>query len=148
MIFQERFRINKKFKILGIEHVAVAVKSKKNIHNFFTKILSVNFIGEEAVQNENVNTGIYDFGNAKIETLESTNKDSVISKFIDKRGESIHHIALLVDNISVAIKYLKDMEVRLIYDDAVNGADNKVITFIHPHETPGLLIELCQKKNS
>ena len=103
-------------------------------------------MGSETVIDEKVKTGIYDVLNTKIETLEATNNQSVIKKFIDKKGQSLHHIALLVDNIFAAIKYLKGMNVKLIYNDPKIGADGKIITFIDPKETPGLLIELCQNK--
>ena len=103
-------------------------------------------MGSERVLDEKVETGIYDVGNTKIETLEATNEESVINKFIKKKGQSLHHIALLVDNIFEAITYLKAMNVKLIYNDPKRGADNKIITFIDPKETPGLFIELCQNK--
>ena len=76
------------------------MESDEKIHNFFTEILAIDFLGSETVLDENVKTGIYDLGNTKIETLEAINEQSVIKKFIDKKGQSLHHIALLVDNIS------------------------------------------------
>ncbi len=103
-------------------------------------------MGSESVLSEKVDTNIYDVGNAKIETLKATNEQSVINKFIQKKGQSLHHIALLVDNIFEAIVYLKGMNVKLIYNEPKIGADKKIITFIDPIETPGLLIELCQDK--
>ena len=86
MISQLRLRIKRNFKILGLEHVAVAVESNKKIHNFFTDILNIDFLGSESVLSEKVDTNIYDVGNAKIETLKATNEQSVINKFIQKNA--------------------------------------------------------------
>ena len=122
------------------------MESDEKIHNFFTEILAIDFLGSETVLDENVKTGIYDLGNTKIETLEAINEQSVIKEFIDKKGQSLHHIALLVDNIFAAMAYLKARNVKLIYNEPKDGADNKIIAFIDPKETPGLLIELCQDK--
>ena len=80
-----------------------------------------------------------------IELLESTNDISPVKKFLDKKGEGLHHIAFEVDNILNAIAYLKERNIKMIYEKPQKGSDNKLITFIHPKSTPGLLIELCQK---
>tara|TARA_B100000214_G_C23914548_1_gene603015 strand:- start:545 stop:985 length:441 start_codon:yes stop_codon:yes gene_type:complete len=146
MISWLRLEIKRNFKILGLEHVALAVESNKKIHNFFTDILNIDFLGSESVLSEKVDTSIYDVGNAKIETLMATDEQSVINKFIQKRGQSLHHIALLVDNIFEAIAYLNGVNIKLVYNEPRIGADKKIITFIDPIETPGLLIELCQDK--
>ena len=100
----------------------------------------------EEVVNEKVN--VLKFFNGKnrtsLELIEPTSKNSTVSKYIESRGNSLHHIALEVDNIKNAILYLKAKNINIIYDSPQKGADNKLITFIHPKETPGLLIELCQ----
>ncbi len=81
----------------------------------------------------------------KIELLSATSKDSVINKYLAKKGESIHHIAILVDNLDAALNYLKSKNVKLINKTPQKGADNMKIAFIHPHATPGMLLELCQE---
>ncbi len=140
--------MKKKFKVLKIEHVAIAVKDINKSKIIFEDILGMNSFKKEIVENENVVVKKI-AGNdktSKIELLESTNPLSAVSKFIDKKGEGIHHIALEVDNIFNAIDYLKFRNCKLIYKEPKIGADNKLITFIHPSSLPGILLELCQKQ--
>ena len=90
-------------------------------------------------------TEIFDTGAGKIELLSATDQDSIINKYLAKKGQSAHHIALLVDNLEEALKYLKSKNIKLIDEVPKLGADNMMIAFIHPHSTPGILLELCQQ---
>ena len=133
------------FKILGIEHIGIAQdKDSDKLSSFFEDILNMSK-KTEIVKGEKVLTEIFDTGAGKIELLSATDKDSVISKYLAKKGESIHHIAILVDNLEVTLDYLKSKNVKLINETPQKGADNMKIAFIHPHSTPGMLLEFCQE---
>ena len=147
MMLLEKLQINKKFKILNIDHVAVATENIDILKFIFVDILSLNSSKKEFVKDENVTVQKFftDDRNTAIELLESKEENSPINKYINKKGKGIHHIALTVDNIENAIKYLIDKGIYLVYDKPKLGSDNKLITFIHPKSSPGILIELCQK---
>ena len=133
------------FKILGIEHVWIAQnKDSDKLSSFFENVLNISK-KSEVVKEQKVLTDIFDTGAGKIELLSETDKDSVINKYLAKKGESVHHIAILVDNLDEALKYLKSKNIKLINQSPQKGADNKKIAFIHPHSTPGILLELCQE---
>jgi len=133
------------FKILGIEHIGIAQNQDSNQLSFFFKnILNISK-KTEIVEGQKVLTEIFDTGAGKIELLSATSKDSVINKYLAKKGESIHHIAILVDNLDAALNYLKSKNVKLINKTPQKGADDMKIAFIHPHATPGMLLELCQE---
>ena len=133
------------FKILGIEHVGIAQdKSSDKLSSFFEDILNMSK-KSEVVENQSVLTKIFDTGAGKIELLSATDKESVINKYLAKKGESVHHIAILVDDLDVALDYLKSKNVKLINETPQKGADNMRIAFVHPHSTPGILLELCQE---
>ena len=138
---------NKKFKILSIDHVAVATSDLNILNSLFVDLLDMNSMPVEYVKNEKVKVKkIYaEDKNTAIELLESTDDSSVIKKFISTKGQGLHHIALTVDSIDEAIIFLKHKNIQLVYDVPKKGSDNKIITFIHPRFSPGLLIELCQK---
>jgi methylmalonyl-CoA epimerase len=137
--------MNKKFKVLKIDHVAVAVDSLKESKNIFT-LLGMNIGDTENVASENVDVlKIYpESDDHTIELLEPTSANSSVQGFLNKRDQGLHHIALEVDNIYNVIEYLEDNNIKVIYSSPQKGADNKLITFIHPSCTPGVLIELCQ----
>ena len=137
--------MNRKFKILAINHIAIAVENNDESLGLF-KLLGMNTYKTEFIENEKVNVVKVktDNENHTIELLEASDDSSVIKKFIDKKGQGLHHIALEVDNIIEAISYLKNNNIQLIYSSPQKGADNKLITFIHPQSTPGILLELCQ----
>ena len=137
--------MNKKFKVLRIDHVAVAVNSLKESKNIFT-LLGMNIGQTKNVATENVDVlKIYpESDDHTIELLEPTSKNSSVQEFLNKRDQGLHHIALEIDNIYNAIEYLEDNNIKVIYSSPQKGADNKLITFIHPSCTPGVLIELCQ----
>ena len=133
------------FKILGIEHVGVAVESMEDISSIFSDVLGLEFSGSEEITDQQVITDIYQVDNSKLEFLEATSKDSPIARFIDKKGDGIHHIALLVDHLQPALDYLKDQGVHLIDEKPRIGAEGLSIAFLHPKSTSGILVELCEK---
>jgi len=134
-----------KFKILGIEHIGIAQNSDSTeLSKFFSETLDLHSTSE-LVENQKVITEIFDTGFGKIELLYPSDKSSVIDKFLSKKGQSIHHIAILVDNLDQLVKHLILKNVKLINETPQIGADNKKIIFIHPHSTPGMLLEFCQE---
>tara|TARA_Y100000590_G_C15088343_1_gene776591 strand:+ start:98 stop:517 length:420 start_codon:yes stop_codon:yes gene_type:complete len=137
---------SKPFKILGIEHVGVAIKNRQNLNLIFSDILGLEFLGSEEVLDQNVLTDIYRLGNSKIEFISSINDNISIEKFINNRGEGLHHLALIVDNIKNALEYLDKMGIELIDREPRIGAEGYSIAFLHPKSTNGILIELCEKK--
>ena len=129
-----------------IEHIGIAVKNLNNANFLFRKLFGVDNYKEEVVESEGVSTSFYMIGETKVELLEATSESSPINKFINKRGEGVHHIAFEVENIESEIQRLKSEGFKLINDFPKDGADNKRIAFIHPKDTSGVLIELCQEK--
>ena len=134
------------FKILGLDHVAIAVKELDTAGILFKDILGIPISNSERVVDQQIITDIFHLGNSKIELLESTSVDSPISKFIDNKGEGLHHIALKVDDIILALDYCKLNNILLIDEEPRIGAEGKLIAFLHPKSTYGVLIELCQEK--
>ena len=134
------------FKILGIEHVGVAVESMEGLSEIFSNILGLEFTGSEEVKDQQVITDIYQVDNSKLEFLKATSPDSPIARFIGKKGGGMHHIALLVDHLQAAIDYLQDKGIQLIDESHQIGAEGYKIAFIHPGSTGGILIELCEIK--
>lgn len=127
-----------------IEHIGIAVIDLDNSGSIYRKLLGAQAYKKEAVTSENVVTEFYQAGNQKIELLQATSTDSAISRFIEKRGEGIHHIAFRVENILDEIERLKMEGFIFVSDKPKIGADNKLVCFIHPKGTGGVLIELCQ----
>ena len=127
-----------------IEHIGIAVKNLKDSNSIFEDILGSSSYKTERVESEGVATSFFQVGPNKIELLEATNEDSPIAKFIEKKGEGIHHIAFAVDNIEAEIKRLQEKGYRLINEVPKKGADKKRIAFLHPKSSNGVLIELCQ----
>jgi len=133
------------FKVLGIEHVAVAVNDMDNPSNFFGNLLGINNTSKEEVEDQKVITDIYDTGFGKIELLKATAEDSPITKFLSKRGQGVHHVAFLVDDLQLALAELAEAGVELIDSKPRVGAEEMLIAFLHPKSTSGVLVELCQK---
>ena len=129
-----------------IEHIGIAVKSLKDSNEMYTKLLGTAPYKTEAVASEGVNTSFFKMGASKIELLEATQDDSPIAKFLEKRGEGVHHIAYAVDDIRSEMKRLKDEGFHLLNEEPKKGADNKWVAFLHPKSTGGVLIELCQDR--
>ena len=130
-----------------IEHLGIAVRELSKAQEVFNLLLNKEPYKMEQVEREKVNTLFYQLGESKIELLESTDKDGTISKFIEKRGEGFHHVAIAVDDIVFEMTRLKNAGFELLSDEPKTGADNKLICFLHPRSTGGLLIELCQDAN-
>lgn len=129
-----------------IEHIGLAVKSLETSVPLFEKLLNTNCYKTELVASENVNTAFFRTGESKVELLESTAPDGVIAKYIDKKGEGIHHIAFEVQDIYAEMQRLKAEGFTLLNEEPKAGADNKLVCFLHPKGTNGVLIELCMEK--
>ena len=133
--------------IKKIEHIGIAVKDISQSNELFKKLFGKDHYKVEAVESEGVSTSFFLLGETKIELLQATNPNSAIAKFIDKKGEGIHHIAYEVDNIVQEMERLKAEGFEILNDEPKQGADNKLICFLHPKSTNGVLVELCQEKN-
>jgi len=131
-----------------IEHIGIAVKNLNNSNELFKKLFGKEHYKVEAVASEGVSTSFFMLGETKIELLEATNENSAIAKFIDKKGEGIHHIAYEVDNLDEEMARLKQEGFELINESPKDGADNKRICFLHPKTTNGVLVELCEEKST
>ncbi|MEY2594743.1 MAG: hypothetical protein RL634_1296 [Bacteroidota bacterium] len=130
-----------------IEHIAIAVKSLSTSVPLFEKILGTPCYKTEEVESEKVKTAFFKTGENKIELLEGMDPEGVIAKFISKKGEGLHHIALGVENLEERITALKTEGFEFISEVPKKGADNKIIVFLHPKCTNGVLVELCQEIN-
>ena len=131
---------------MKIEHLGIAVKSLGMSDDLFSRLLGKENYKQEAVEREGVTTSFYNVGESKIELLEATHPESPIKKFIDKKGEGIHHIAFGVDDIFAEVQRLKKEGFVFISEEPKEGADNKLVVFLHPKSTNGVLVELCQEK--
>ena len=127
-----------------IEHIGIAVKNLDFSNELFTKLLGTAPYKQEGVESEGVMTSFFQTGQTKIELLEATNPDSPIAKFIEKKGEGIHHIAFEVADILAEMQRLKSEGFILLNDVPKKGADNKLVCFLHPKGTNSVLVELCQ----
>ena len=132
--------------IKKIEHIGIAVKNINDSNELFKKLFGKENYKIEAVESEGVSTSFFMLGDTKIELLEATSENSAIAKFIEKKGEGIHHIAFEVDDINAEIERLKGEGFELINQQPKDGADNKRICFLHPKFTNSVLVELCQEK--
>ena len=128
-----------------IEHIGIAVKDLEKSNELFKQLFGVPHYKIEEVASEGVKTSFFEAGPNKIELLEATNPESPIAKFIDKKGEGIHHIAFAVDDIISEIKRLEKEGFIVLNNTPKKGADNKLVAFLHPKSTNGVLIELCQE---
>jgi len=133
--------------MLKIEHIGIAVKDLNTSNELFKKIFNQSHYKTEEVQSEGVSTSFFQIGENKIELLEATNPDSPIAKFIEKKGEGIHHIAFDVADIRAEMKRLESEGFVLLNQEPKPGADNKLVCFLHPKGTNGVLIELCQERH-
>ena len=132
--------------IKKIEHLGIAVANIDESLRVFETLLGTQCYKIEEVESEGVKTAFLQVGESKIELLEATNPDSPIAKYLEKRGQGIHHIAFEVDNIQTEIERLLNEGFVLIHESPKNGADNKLIAFLHPKSTESILIELCQER--
>ena len=131
--------------MLKIEHLGIAVKNMEQSNKLFTKLFGMAPYKAETVESESVSTSFFMLGDNKIELLEAINLNSPIAKFIEKKGEGIHHIAFEVSDIFVEMKRLQNEGFTLLSEQPKKGADNKLICFLHPKNSNGVLIELCQE---
>lgn len=128
-----------------IEHIGIAVKNLTNSIDLYQRLLNADCYKTELVASEYVNTAFFKTGENKVELLEATSPESAIAKFIEKKGEGIHHIAFAVDNIIEEMERLRKEGFVLLNEQPKKGADNKMVCFVHPKDTNGVLIELCQE---
>jgi methylmalonyl-CoA/ethylmalonyl-CoA epimerase len=128
-----------------IEHIGIAVHDIEASNKVFTKIFGKESYKSESVQSESVITSFFQVGESKIELVAATNQDSPIAKYLDKNREGMHHIAFDVVDIKSEMKRLQSEGIRTLNDKPKQGADNKLICFLHPKDTNGVLIELCQE---
>ena len=131
--------------MLKVEHIGIAVKTLADSVPLFEKLLKSQCYKTETVESERVNTAFFKTGDTKIELLESIDENGVIAKFIEKKGASLHHIAFEVENIESEMERLKSEGFILLNEKPKKGADNKLICFLHPKSTNGILIELCEE---
>ncbi len=134
-------------KILGIEHIGIAVQDFKKAEEFWSSILGIDHHSTENIDDQGVVTDIFDTGNGKIELLVANNSKSSIAKFLNKRGPGIHHICLKVENIILAIEELKRKGIKIIDDNYSIGAEGYKVVFIHPRYTGGVLLELAEAQD-
>lgn len=131
--------------ILGIEHVAIAVENADQPSELFGQILGIQNTGNEEIRDQKVVTRIFDTGQGKVELLEVSGEDSPIAKFLEKRGQGMHHIAFRVENIEEALDHCRTHGIQLIDEKYRIGAEGLKIAFLHPKSTSGVLVELCEK---
>ncbi|MBM4762216.1 methylmalonyl-CoA epimerase [Bacillus sp. B15-48] len=131
--------------IKKVDHIGVAVKSIEEALPFYTDVLQLELLGIEKVESEKLKVAFLKVGESKIELLEATSPESAVAKFIEKRGEGIHHIALGVDSIQDRINEMKEKGIRMIQDEPKIGAGNAKVAFMHPKSTGSVLFELCEK---
>ena len=130
--------------MLKIEHIGVAVKSLETSIPLFEQLLNTPCYKKETVETEAVETAFFQVGESKIELLEALKPESPIAKFIDKKGEGMHHVAFEVENIEAEMKRLSALGFELLNEMPKRGADNKLVCFLHPKTTNGMLVELCE----
>lgn len=131
--------------MIRIEHIGIAVKNLSQSIDIYQRLLDADCYKTERVESEQVNAAFFKTGENKIELLEATSSDSPIAKFLEKKGQGIHHIAFLVDDIYAEMDRLVKEGFVLLNDKPKKGADNKMVCFVHPKDTSGVLIEICQE---
>ena len=135
-------KLNAMYKL---EHLGIAVKDLSEANELYTRLLGSKPYKQEEVGSEGVITSFFQAGASKIELLEATNEQSAIAKFIQKRGEGLHHVAFEVDDIYLEMQRLRESGFQLLQEEPKKGADNKLICFIHPKSANGVLVEICQE---
>ena len=131
-----------------LEHIGIAVKDLEQAEALFSRLLQTKPYKREVVESEGVTTSFFLLGDVKFELLAATNSESPIAKFIEKRGEGIHHLAFESENIEQELSERKAQDIQLIQKTPKDGADNKRIAFLHPKSTGGVLWELCEEKKT
>jgi methylmalonyl-CoA/ethylmalonyl-CoA epimerase len=130
-----------------IDHLGIAVRSITEAKTFYEKVLGLVCEGEETVESQKVKTAFFAVGEVHIELLEPTSEESPIAKFLEKNGEGIHHVAYRSDNIAGQINQARESGCRLIHETPIEGAGGKLVAFLHPKSTHGVLTEFCEAKN-
>jgi methylmalonyl-CoA/ethylmalonyl-CoA epimerase len=130
-----------------IDHLGIAVRSIAKARTFYEKVLGLPCEGEETVVSQKVKTAFFAVGEVHIELLEPTSEDSPIAKFLEKNGEGIHHVAYKTDDITGQIKQAREGGCRLIHETPIEGAGGKLVAFLHPKSTHGVLMEFCSQKS-
>ena len=133
-------------KIIKIDHLGIAVNSIDQAKAFWSDVLGLPFEGDETVAEQKVTTAFFPVGESEVELLESTSPDGPVAKYIEKRGQGIQHVAFRVEDIDAALDELKSRGVRLIDEKPRIGAGGARIAFLHPKDTHGVLVELCERK--
>jgi methylmalonyl-CoA/ethylmalonyl-CoA epimerase len=128
-----------------VEHIGIAVNSVDESNELFKKLFGAEHYKIEEVESEGVSTSFFKIGDTKIELLEATDDKSAIAKFLNKKGEGVHHIAFEVDDIEAEMQRLEENGFQVLNEKPKKGADNKLVAFLHPKTTNGVLIELCQE---
>ncbi len=131
---------------MKLEHIGIAIQSLDKSNDLFSKLLGNDPYKEELVESEHVKTSFFSVGNTKIELLEATAEESAIAKYLTKNREGVHHLAFGVDDLTYEINRLKKAGFEFINDTPKEGADNKLVVFLHPKTTNGVLVELCADK--
>lgn len=129
---------------MHIDHIGIAVSNLKNAIATYEKLLNTKCYKREVVENQKVDTAFFQTGESKVELLGAMSNDSVIAKYVEKRGEGMHHVAFEVDDIHAEMERLKAEGFTLLSDEPGKGADNKLVAFVHPKDNNGVLVELCQ----
>ena len=132
-------------KILGIEHIGLAVNNLDKDAPFWKHVLKISHKGTEVVEDQGVTTDIYDTGRGKVELLEALDENTAVGKFLKNRGPGIHHVCFEVDDINNAINELKESNIQVLSDNPTTGAEGYKVVFIHPKSTGGVLVELAEK---
>lgn len=131
-----------------IEHIGIAVKSLESSNSLFEKLLGKKHFKTEEVEGENVATSFFQVGETKVELLQATDESGPIAKYLEKRSEGVHHIAFDVEDIHAEVGRLKAEGFEILNETPKLGADNKLVVFLHPRSTNGVLIELCQERDA
>ncbi|MDR9418307.1 methylmalonyl-CoA epimerase [Gracilimonas sp.] len=131
---------------MRIDHIGIAVKDLKSATEVYSKILNTSPTKTETVESEKVETVFFETGESKVELLGPTSDDSVIAKYVAKKGEGMHHVAFEVDDIHAELDRLRTEGFTILNEQPKDGADNKLVAFVHPKDNHGVLVELCQSK--
>lgn len=131
---------------MHIDHIGIAVKDLKAAIKTYETILNIKCDKLEVVESEKVETAFFNTGESKVELLGPTSSDSVIAKYVDKKGEGLHHVAFEVDDIHAELDRLRKEGFTVLNEQPKDGADNKLVAFVHPKDNHGVLVELCQSK--
>ena len=129
-----------------IEHIGIAVADLDKSNQLFTRLLGKENYKTESVEGEGVETSFFQVGDTKVELLQASRPDSPIAKYLEKKSEGVHHISFDVEDIHAEIKRLKEAGFEILNETPKQGADNKIVVFLHPRSTNGVLVELCQNQ--